>query len=102
MKILFYQLIKNSYERLPRGGSLRVTLKASEDGRQAVLSFEDTGPGFAPETLGKLFAPFNTTDKSKAGIGLAVAGRIAEKHGGTLQASNRKDRGALIEVKLPL
>jgi signal transduction histidine kinase len=102
MKMLFYQLVKNAYERLPSGGSLRVTLKATEDGRQAVLSFEDSGPGFTQETLGKFFAPFNTTDKGKAGIGLAVARRIAEKHGGTLEASNRKDRGALIEVKLPL
>ncbi|OGR68605.1 MAG: hypothetical protein A2081_03415 [Elusimicrobia bacterium GWC2_61_19] len=102
MKMLFYHLVKNAYERLPSGGSLRVTLKASEDGRQAVLAFEDSGPGFTRETLGKLFAPFNTTDKGKAGIGLAVARRIAEKHGGTLEASNRKERGALVEVKLPL
>ncbi|OGR44744.1 MAG: hypothetical protein A2X35_05445 [Elusimicrobia bacterium GWA2_61_42] len=102
MKMLFYQLVKNAYERLPSGASLRITLKASEDGRQAVLAFEDTGPGFTQETLGRLFAPFNTTDKGKAGIGLAVARRIAEKHGGTLEASNRKERGALVEVKLPL
>lgn len=102
MKMLFYHLVKNAYERLPSGGSLRITLKASEDGRQAVLSFEDTGPGFQQETLGKLFAPFNTTDKGKAGIGLAVANRIAEKHGGTLSVANRKDRGAAAELRLPL
>lgn len=102
MKMLFYQLAKNSYERLPRGGSLRVALKGSEDGRQAILSFEDTGPGFTRETLDKAFAPFNTTDKGKAGIGLAVARRIAEKHGGTLEISNGKERGALAEVRLPL
>jgi len=102
MKMLFYHLAKNAYEHLPSGGSLRVTLKASEDGRQAVLSFEDTGPGFQQETLAKLFAPFNTSEKGKAGIGLAVCARIAEKHGGTLNAANRKDRGTLVEVRLPL
>ena len=102
IKMLFYQLIKNAYERLPRGGSLRVALRESEDGRQAILSFEDTGPGFTRETLEKAFAPFNTTDKGKAGIGLAVARRIAEKHGGTLEVSNGRDRGALAEVRLPL
>lgn len=102
MKMLFYHLVKNAYERLPSGGSLRVALKASEDGRQAVLSFEDTGPGFQQETLGKLFSPFNTPEKGRAGIGLAVCARIAEKHGGALTAANRKDRGALVEVRLPL
>lgn len=102
VKMLFYQLIKNAYERLPRGGSLRVALKGSDDGRQAILSFEDTGPGFTRETLEKAFAPFNTTDKGKAGIGLAVARRIAEKHGGTLEISNGAERGALAEVRLPL
>jgi len=60
------------------------------------------GPGFSQEALSKLFAPFNTTEKGKAGIGLAVARRIAEKHGGTLNAANRKDRGTLVEVRLPL
>lgn len=102
MKMLFYHLVKNAYEHLPSGGSLRITLKASEDGRQAVLVFEDTGTGFTQETLGKLFAPFNTLEKGKAGIGLAVASRIAEKHGGTLNAANRKERGAVVEVRLPL
>jgi signal transduction histidine kinase len=102
MKMLIYHLVKNAYERLPSGGSLRVTLKGSEDAARAVISFEDNGPGFSRETLEKLFAPFNTTDKGKAGIGLAVARRIAEKHGGTLAVSNKKDRGALVEVSLPL
>ena len=102
IKMLIYHLVKNAYERLPSGGSLRVTLKGSEDGSRAIISFEDTGPGFRQETLQKLFAPFNTTDKGKAGIGLAVARRIAEKHGGTLEVSNKKDRGALVEVSLPL
>ncbi|OGR78640.1 MAG: hypothetical protein A2X32_05165 [Elusimicrobia bacterium GWC2_64_44] len=102
LKMLFYQLVKNSYERLQQGGSLRVTLKGSEDGREAVLAFEDTGPGFAREALDKLFAPFNTTDKGKAGIGLAVARRIAEKHGGTLTVANKAERGAVVEVRLPL
>lgn len=102
VKMLIYHLVKNAYERLPSGGSLRVTLKGSEDGGRAVISFDDNGPGFGQETLGKLFAPFNTTDKGKAGIGLAVARRIAEKHGGTLEVSNKKDRGALVEVSLPL
>ena len=102
MKMLFYQLVKNAYERLQQGGSLRVTLKGSEDGRQAVITFEDTGPGFPREALDKLYAPFNTTDKGKAGIGLAVARRIAEKHGGTLEVSNKPERGAIVEVRLPL
>jgi signal transduction histidine kinase len=102
MKMLFYHLVKNAYERLQQGGSLRVTLKNTEDGRHAAIIFEDSGPGFSQEALSKLYAPFNTTEKGKAGIGLAVAKRIAEKHGGTLEVSNKKERGAIVEVQLPL
>jgi len=102
MKMLFYHLIKNAYERLQQGGSLRVTLKGTEDGQWAAIQFEDSGPGFSQEALSKLFAPFNTTEKDKAGIGLAVARRIAEKHGGTLEVSNKKERGAIVEVLLPI
>ncbi len=102
VKMAFYHLIKNAYERLPRGGGLRVSLKASEDGRLAVITFEDNGPGFPKEALEKLYAPFNTTDKGRAGIGLAVACRIAEKHGGTLEARNGAQRGAVVELRLPL
>lgn len=102
VKLAFYQLVKNAYERLQPGGSLRISLKASEDGRSAVIAFDDTGPGFAREALDKLFAPFNTTDKGKAGIGLAVANRVAEKHGGALAVVNKPSAGALVELRLPL
>lgn len=102
IKMLFHDLIKNAYERLQQGGSLRVTLKSSEDGRWAVISFDDTGPGFPTEALEKLYAPFNTTDKGKAGIGLAVCARIAEKHGGKLEVANKPQRGAVVTVTLPL
>ena len=102
MKMLFYNLIKNAYERLQQGGSLRVSLKGTEDGRHAAIQFEDSGPGFPQEVLSKVFAPFNTSEKGKAGIGLAVARRIAEKHGGTLEVSNKKEHGAIVEVLLPL
>lgn len=102
IKMLFHDLIKNAYERLQQGGSLRVTLKGSEDGRWALISFDDTGPGFPTEALEKLYAPFNTTDKGKAGIGLAVCARIAEKHGGRLDVANKPQRGAVVTVTLPL
>ncbi|MDO8805093.1 MAG: ATP-binding protein [Elusimicrobiota bacterium] len=102
MKMLFYHLIKNACERLQQGGSLRVALKGTDDGRHAAIRFEDSGPGFSQEALSNLYAPFNSTEKGKAGIGLAVAHRIAEKHGGTLEVSNKKERGAIVEVRLPL
>ena len=102
MKMLIHNLVRNSYEHLSYGGSLRVLLKASDYGAAAELTFEDTGPGLPLETLQKLFMPFNTTEKGRTGIGLAVARRIAEKHGGTLEVFNRKERGALVQLRLPL
>ncbi len=60
----------------------------------------DNGPG--PPESDNLFVPFFTTKAGGSGIGLMLARRIAEMHGGTLQLSPRKDRsGAMAQLTLP-
>lgn len=102
IKTALYQLIKNAYENLPAGGSLKLVFELSRDKRSAVIKLDDTGPGLSDEIAGRLYTPFNTLKKDHIGIGLALAARVAELHGGTLTAANKKDRGLLVELALPL
>lgn len=68
---------------------------------EAVLEIEDSGPGLTDEVLTALFQPFFTTKPRGTGLGLVVARRIVEEHGGRLDARNREGGGAIFRVVLP-
>ncbi|HEV2799177.1 MAG TPA: ATP-binding protein [Pyrinomonadaceae bacterium] len=71
-------------------------------GNWLVLSIADTGTGFAPSELQRIFIPFFTTKTKGHGIGLALAHRVVTEHGGTLTASNAQAGGAIFTLRLPL
>ena len=56
----------------------------------------------APEALPRLFEPYFTTKSSGTGLGLLIARRIVEEHGGSIEARNREGGGLVVEVRLPL
>lgn len=77
-------------------------VSARADGPAAVISVRDTGPGLRAETRDRLFDPFFTTKAKGLGIGLAVCRRIAETHGGSLEAGPPSTDGATFRFSLPL
>jgi len=84
---------------------LSARLAASEDGDRLVLVMADEGPGVADEVRERLFQPFATFGKKRGtGLGLAVARRFVEDHGGTLDlvASDAAAPGARFRISLPL
>jgi signal transduction histidine kinase len=66
------------------------------------LRVRDYGHGIPPEHLDRIFEPFHTSRRDGLGMGLAICRRIAEAHGGTLQAANQKPCGAVFTLSLPL
>jgi CheY-like chemotaxis protein len=73
------------------------------------IAVEDTGPGLDPALLPYIFQPFRQGDASSTrlhgglGLGLAIAQRLTELHGGTIEAANRRDgNGACFTVRLPI
>jgi len=72
-------------------------------GQYLCLAVEDTGPGIAPEALGRIFDPFFTTKDSGegTGLGLAVVHGIVSSLGGSVLAENKPGTGARLTVLLP-
>jgi signal transduction histidine kinase len=99
IKQVLLNLVLNAIQAMPGGG--RLTLGASVSGGALAFDVSDTGSGIAPEILPRLFEPYVTTKAKGLGLGLAIARRIVEAHGGTIEAGNRPEGGSRFRVTLP-
>ena len=101
---LVRNLLDNAHRHCPPGSQIRVRLWRR--GRQACLELSDDGPGIAPEQLPRVFDRFwrASTDRSDGGngMGLAIAARITEVHGGDIRVSSAPGHGCCFHVSLPL
>ncbi len=99
MKEVFLNVISNSIEAMPRGGTLTLTTGENEKGTISV-AVEDTGPGVSQQHVSKIFDPFFSTKETGMGLGLSIAYEIVRAHGGNLEYSP-KGSGARFVVLLP-
>jgi two-component system sensor histidine kinase MtrB len=107
--VVLANLIGNA---LKHGGSpVRVRVRtepgAEGDERQLVVEVQDSGPGMPDDVLPHVFDRFFKADTARprsegSGLGLSIAMENARIHGGTLQAANAPDGGALFTLRLPL
>lgn len=108
IKQVLINLVQNAAEAIGQNGvvTLRTrtaTPRLSPGGEtQAVLEVEDNGRGIPPEVQQRLFDPFFTTKASGTGLGLSVAARILEKHGGHLEYHTTPGRGTVFRLVLPI
>ncbi len=65
------------------------------------LTVADNGPGLPEGFDERWFEPYTTSKVKGTGLGLAVAKKIAEEHGGTIRAENRAGGGAMFTLRLP-
>lgn len=70
--------------------------------KEIYLEIIDDGPGFKPGEEKRIFERFYKGDKGGTGLGLAITKAIIEEHQGLIQASNGKDKGAIIKITLPV
>jgi signal transduction histidine kinase len=89
----------NAGEASPAGGVVRVALE--RNGTSVSVRVSDTGPGIPPDERERVFEPFYTTKASGTGLGLALAQRTVEEHGGTIRVE-AVERGASFVIELPL
>jgi signal transduction histidine kinase len=96
---VFVNFFINSLDAMPQGGKMEVTL--SNRGSGSRIDIMDTGPGIAPEMLGRLFTPFASSKATGTGLGLSISRRIIEEQGGSVTGGNRPEGGARFSIKLP-
>jgi signal transduction histidine kinase len=93
-------LLDNELKHLPASRTIEIHLRAEEEGVAIVL--EDDGPGFASEVSLHMFERrVKGIHSNGHGLGLAFVDAVARAHGGTVTASNRKQGGAQLMIKLP-
>jgi signal transduction histidine kinase len=92
---------------MENGGTLRVAaLRApptpGKGGRStAEIAVEDTGPGIAEDLRNKIFEPFFSTKEEGIGLGLPIAQRIVEEHGGEIRVESKVGGGTTFTISLP-
>ena len=89
----------NAIEAMPAGGELRVG--AAVRGRTLEVWIADTGEGIGGDELGHVFEPFYSTKPEGTGLGLALAHRIVQEHGGDIDVKSSPGQGTTFTVFLP-
>jgi signal transduction histidine kinase/ActR/RegA family two-component response regulator len=104
---IFWNLLSNAIKFTQRGGKVRVDLR--EAGTDAIVTVSDTGIGIPRASLERIFEQFHQADATSTrrhgglGLGLSIARRLAELHGGSVVAeSEGEGKGSRFTVTLPL
>jgi two-component system sensor histidine kinase CpxA len=102
-------VVRNATRYTAEGTTVEVRLERQQSatGEEVVVRVLDSGPGVPDEALQKIFEPFYRLDDARnrqtggAGLGLSIADRAVRLHGGQLRASNRKEGGLQVEIRIP-
>jgi nitrogen fixation/metabolism regulation signal transduction histidine kinase len=99
-------LIVNALEAVENLPEARVEvttqMNSGPRGKSAVIMVTDNGHGFDKEMLARVFDPYVTSKPRGTGLGLAIVKKIAEEHGGSIEANNRSEGGAYVRVDIPV
>lgn len=96
---IFTNLIKNSIEHTPSGGS--ISIKVINENDSVLVTVIDTGSGIDEKDLPNIFERFYKGQTSKGtGLGLAIVKELVNQHKGSVQISSVKGTGTVVTVKL--
>jgi signal transduction histidine kinase len=99
MQQALLNLLLNALQATPPGGTVQVMAEAGA--AEVRITIADQGSGIAPEMLERIFDPYFTTKPEGTGLGLPIALRIIQAHGGTLDVRSILGQGTTVEVRLP-
>ncbi|MFO7694778.1 MAG: HAMP domain-containing sensor histidine kinase [Vicinamibacterales bacterium] len=94
-------MIENALHAMPRGGSLEIRGRLSAGAHAVILEVRDSGVGMDPAALARIFEPYFSTKAVGTGLGLTIAKRNVELHGGTITVESAPGRGTTVHVEIP-
>ncbi|RMD59036.1 MAG: PAS domain-containing protein [Nitrospirae bacterium] len=100
MKEAILNILINANEATEKG-TITVS-SALVDESTVCITIEDTGRGIKEEDLKKIFDPFFTTNVRGTGLGLTIANKIIEEHGGSIEVKSQIGRGTKFNILLPI
>jgi len=105
LKEVLVNLIVNACEAMDGGGSIAIHEEESfvqPMGEAVVIRLSDNGPGIPESIREKVFEPFFTTKEEGSGLGLSIAVRIVEEHGGKMDLLSEEGQGSTFRITLPI
>lgn len=99
IRITLMNIVLNAIQACTNGGIVKIAIKKNGNLK---ISVSDTGQGIPSESLDKLFDVFFSTKKGGTGLGLPIANRIVEAHGGTISVDSINGVGSTFIISLPI
>lgn len=102
IKQVIRNVILNSIEAVSNKGYIEIETKCFVDKGLVQLKFSDNGPGISRSDYDRIFEPFYSTKKDRTGLGLTIAQKIIENHGGSINVKSSQGYGAVFTVLIPV
>lgn len=100
MKQAILNMVKNSMNAMPEGGTLLLRTRHQED--EVVFKVRDNGEGMTPEVMSKVFEPYFTTKEFGSGIGLTLVYKIVKELGGEISLASELGKGSTFTLSFPV
>ncbi|PHQ32251.1 two-component system sensor histidine kinase NtrB [Rhodopirellula bahusiensis] len=100
LPIVFKNLIRNSRDAMPEGGSLQLSARLHES--MIVVSVQDDGIGMPPEVAQRIAEPFFSTKARGMGLGMAITTAILEKNQCEMRLESSPNEGTLFDISIPI
>jgi len=100
MRRVLLNIVRNSIESMPKGGTLKISTEKSE--QTAIIRIQDSGIGIPEDKVANIFNPFFTTKDFGTGLGLAISQQIVHEHNGEITCQSKVDQGTTFQIELPL
>ena len=100
LKTALRNVVANAVEAINQKGEVAVTM--ARDSLRLRIAIRDTGPGMSRETMERIFDPYFSTKDSGTGLGLPIAKKIIEEHGGAIQVASEPGAGTTVTMEIPV
>ncbi len=99
-RYVLLQLLRNAIEATPVDGT--ITVSASKNNEEALLSISDTGHGIGKDDIDKIFDPMYSTKGQRFGMGLPLIKQIVSEHMGRIEVASTPGEGTTFHIRIPL